>query len=106
MKYRKLRIAWSVGWGIVAVLLVVLWVRSYCRSTLSSNLSTNRLYGWGIETTVSNFPGSIEYLSDTIISGTILSTGWQLTDYSEPIGRMKTDHPVRFGFLWKKDHSR
>jgi hypothetical protein len=29
MKYRKLRIAWSVGWGIVAVLLIALWVRSY-----------------------------------------------------------------------------
>jgi hypothetical protein len=29
MKYRKLRIAWSVGWGVVAVLLCVLWIRSY-----------------------------------------------------------------------------
>jgi hypothetical protein len=29
MRYRKLRIAWSVVCGIVAVLLVVLWVRSY-----------------------------------------------------------------------------
>jgi hypothetical protein len=29
MKYRKLRIAWSVTWGLVAVLLIVLWVRSY-----------------------------------------------------------------------------
>ncbi len=29
MKHRALRIAWSVTWGIVAVLLVVLWVRSY-----------------------------------------------------------------------------
>jgi len=29
MRLRKLRIAWSVVWGIVAVLLVVLWVRSY-----------------------------------------------------------------------------
>src|ERR1700712_4224431 len=29
MKYRKLRIAWSVGFGSVAVLLIVLWVRSY-----------------------------------------------------------------------------
>jgi hypothetical protein len=28
MKYRKLRIAWSVAWGIAAVLLVVLWVRT------------------------------------------------------------------------------
>jgi hypothetical protein len=29
VRYRKLRIAWSVVWGIAAVLLVVLWVRSY-----------------------------------------------------------------------------
>ena len=29
VKFRKLRIAWSVGWGLVAVLLCVLWVRSY-----------------------------------------------------------------------------
>jgi len=25
MKYRKLRIAWSVGWGFLVVLLYVLW---------------------------------------------------------------------------------
>ena len=29
MRYRKLRIAWSVVWGLAAVLLIVLWVRSY-----------------------------------------------------------------------------
>jgi hypothetical protein len=29
MKHRKLRTAWSVGWGIAAVLLVALWVRSH-----------------------------------------------------------------------------
>jgi hypothetical protein len=29
MKYRKLRIAWSVGCGVACVLLVLLWVRSY-----------------------------------------------------------------------------
>jgi hypothetical protein len=29
MEFRKLRIAWSVAWGLVAVLLCVLWVRSY-----------------------------------------------------------------------------
>jgi 4-amino-4-deoxy-L-arabinose transferase-like glycosyltransferase len=29
MSFRKLRIAWSVGWGLVVVLLTVLWVRSY-----------------------------------------------------------------------------
>ena len=31
MKYRKLRIAWSVGCGGVCLLLVALWVRSYWR---------------------------------------------------------------------------
>ena len=29
MRFRKLRIAWSVVWGLAAVLLIVLWVRSY-----------------------------------------------------------------------------
>ena len=29
MRFRKLRIAWSVWWGIVAVSLVALWIRSY-----------------------------------------------------------------------------
>jgi hypothetical protein len=29
MKHRKLRIAWSVAWSVVAVLLIALWVRSY-----------------------------------------------------------------------------
>ena len=29
MRFRKLRIAWSVAWGVLAVLLCVLWVRSY-----------------------------------------------------------------------------
>src|SRR4051794_41164867 len=29
MRFRKLRIAWSVLWGLACVLLIVLWVRSY-----------------------------------------------------------------------------
>jgi hypothetical protein len=29
MRFRKLRIVWSVFWGMVCVLLIVLWVRSY-----------------------------------------------------------------------------
>ena len=31
MKFRKLRIAWSVAWGVVAVLLIALTIRSYYR---------------------------------------------------------------------------
>src|SRR5689334_19264816 len=29
LRFRKLRIAWSVFWGLACVLLIVLWVRSY-----------------------------------------------------------------------------
>jgi hypothetical protein len=29
MRFRKLRIAWSVLWGVAAVLFIALWVRSY-----------------------------------------------------------------------------
>ncbi len=29
MKHRKLRIAWTVAWGVMALLLIALWVRSY-----------------------------------------------------------------------------
>jgi hypothetical protein len=29
MRFRKLRFAWSVVWGLAAVLLIALWVRSY-----------------------------------------------------------------------------
>jgi hypothetical protein len=31
MRFRKLRITWSVGCGIACLLLLVLWVRSYTR---------------------------------------------------------------------------
>jgi ABC-type maltose transport system permease subunit len=29
MRFRKLRIVWSIGCGIICLLLIVLWVRSY-----------------------------------------------------------------------------
>lgn len=29
MRFRRLRIAWSAGWGIFCVLLIFLWMRSY-----------------------------------------------------------------------------
>jgi hypothetical protein len=29
MKYRRLRIAWSIGWGVVYLVVIVFWVRSY-----------------------------------------------------------------------------
>ena len=29
MRFRKLRIAWSVGWGLACVLMIALWMQSY-----------------------------------------------------------------------------
>jgi hypothetical protein len=29
MKHRKLRVAWSVAWGLLALMLLIWWVRSY-----------------------------------------------------------------------------
>jgi len=43
VKYRKLRIAWSVVWGIACVLLVALWVRSYASNDLLHRVDAS---GW------------------------------------------------------------
>jgi hypothetical protein len=67
MKHRKRRIAWSVGWRIVAVLLVVLWVRSYWRSDIA--------FGYAYQQTslsISSIRG--ELLIETIESPLII--GW------------------------------
>ncbi len=48
MKHRKLQIAWSVAWGIVAVLLIALWVRSYwwCDDLVGPLGATRSFYVW------------------------------------------------------------
>jgi hypothetical protein len=43
MNYRKLRIAWSIGCGILCLLLILLWVRSYWRWDILES-TTN----WGL----------------------------------------------------------
>ncbi len=56
MKHRKLRIAWSVMWAVVAVLLIALWVRSYWRLdalVISSNRALASV-GGELETLVIN----------------------------------------------------
>jgi hypothetical protein len=48
MRFRKLRIAWSVGWGFAAVLLIALWVRSHYRMDVvdaSNWYETDSVYG-------------------------------------------------------------
>jgi hypothetical protein len=71
VKRRKLRIVWSVAWGIVAVLLVALWVRSYW--------AWDFYYGWfhppGFLQVESDF-GRLELIAvDDLLS---LDSRWQL----------------------------
>src|SRR5262245_2172819 len=52
MRFRKLRIAWSLAWGVTAVLLIGLWIRSYWRNDIVSRVDKNSVittYGsnWG-----------------------------------------------------------
>jgi hypothetical protein len=61
VRFRKLRIAWSVLWGVVAVLLCVLWVRSYSRNDLISRIDA------GLLTTIGSHRGYV-YFSELPIS--------------------------------------
>jgi hypothetical protein len=46
MKHRKLRIAWSVGWGVVGLLLTVCWIRSqYYVDSISFPITDGRMLG-------------------------------------------------------------
>src|SRR5262245_28994916 len=59
MKFRKLRIAWSVFWSLACVLLVVLWVRSFWKcdelkwqrngTNLSFTSFRGRIGGFGMD---------------------------------------------------------
>ncbi len=69
MKHRKLRIAWSVAWGVVAVLLIALWIHGHwyqdsstvwvSKSTMVYSESYN---GW-IEFGYSQFDTRLEDMS-------------------------------------------
>jgi hypothetical protein len=61
MKFRKLRIAWSVFWGLAAVLLIVLWVRS--GHTLDRLGWSRTKYGGTIA--VTSFDGECEFFFAT-----------------------------------------
>jgi hypothetical protein len=54
VRFRKLRIAWSVAWGILCLLLCVLWVRSYSFLELFTKID-----GDGIKTTIGSEVGTI-----------------------------------------------
>src|SRR4051812_38543191 len=62
MRFRKLRIAWSVVWGLSAVLLIALWVRSYWRhDSVQFPISKTDLVGaWSIHGTIAAYRGTYQ----------------------------------------------
>jgi hypothetical protein len=97
MRFRKLRIAWSVVWGIVAVLLIVLWVRSYwCFDTCSVCFDGNRGHWLG------SIAGEIRYGRPIDASG---AHGLRWQTYDEPVNEWLQHESPRnsvFGFRWGK----
>src|SRR5690242_190518 len=91
MRYRKLRIAWSVVWGLAAVLLIVLWVRSYWR--------------WDVESIY--WPGTYSYALESLhgrlfFVGTYAPNGNGFFSYSlpAPLHCDLDSYANRFGFAF------
>jgi hypothetical protein len=101
-RFRKLRIAWSVGWGLLAVLLCVFWVRSYSRTETVHGTNKNLL-----STTFGSTAG-LFYFHRTDESGapsdpgdpfSVEPSAWHYSSVSESPPR-----PLKFE--WKSDAKR
>jgi hypothetical protein len=83
MKYRKLRIAWSLAWGVVAVLLCVLWVQSYRqRFMVGYNYQIN--YGFGTHTSYGRTTFSSYDARGYSGMPMIMTTGFYLKSFGIP----------------------
>jgi hypothetical protein len=79
MKYRKLRIAWSVGCGILCLLLIALWVRSYWKYDFLDRFNTSRML-----TSLESSSGRLRFgLTDykTVPAFTVKPHAWSLRGY-------------------------
>ena len=73
MRYRKLRIAWSVGWGLLAVLLCVLWVRSYYwADVLAGSRSKSIFFMTGVER------GTVGFVLQSNLLAPFRANEWQV----------------------------
>jgi hypothetical protein len=92
MSYHKLRIAWSVGWGIVCLLLIALWVRSYWwTDTIYYVQRPSHFLHLG------SVPGAIFVLEDDVLIE--LSYGGRPRQTSWYTGR-SADEPILFRDFW------
>jgi hypothetical protein len=97
MRFRKLRIAWSVVWGLTAVLLVVLWVRSYWWYDRLSLYSSTQAFG------VASLHGELVYGSNSITNSSAKPLPWWYwsCEYITPATRAASDsYPKIMGFAW------
>ena len=85
MRFRKLRIAWSVGWGVVCLLLFVLWAQSYYRTDIFYVVDKSLLY-----TTLTSSCGTAYLVrwdrsrSDLESSALSPTQGWEHSSYRWP----------------------
>jgi hypothetical protein len=100
MTYRKLRITWSVSWGVIAVLLIVLWARSYWQVEHINWNSPKSCFGTSI------YPGEVtlEYVN----GGILMPMGWSRVvfpnDGDDSTEEGEDGEPKTiFGFAWHTD---
>lgn len=92
MKYRKLRIAWSVAWGVVAVSLCMLWVRSHWQQ-----VGIYRVYGnTGMSLYLASNDGIVLIPTEShrLFQRSAAPTGWKL--------RQCTVYPMSYS--WRRVH--
>lgn len=75
MRYRKLRIAWTMVWGFVALLLCVLWARSYWHNELCYWTATNRTH-----TSLGSNSG-VMYFSRNKLEATLTPRDWTYANF-------------------------
>ena len=98
MTFPKLRIAWSVVWGLACVLLIVLWLRSYWRfDSFDFCLDGNRGHWLG------SVSGELTYERPVDFAG-VHGLSWTTYDGSaEEWLKTETPHNSIMGFRWGSD---
>ena len=96
MKYRKLRIAWSIGWGIACVLLIVLWMRSYWKWDAVKYFSVGHVQGVDSEDGVlALFRGTYQPSQVWRMRTPPGPTFWESQSQSRPIFTPEEDTSIR-----------
>jgi hypothetical protein len=101
MRYRKLRIAWSVVWGLAFTLLIMLWVRSYWWYDRLAIYSSTQAFGVG------SIQGEVVYGANTTTNTTAKPLPWcyysceYITTATQfPLQIDGLPYPMTLGFAW------